>query len=209
MSAGHHAHQFNPGEHAKIVRAVRALMVERKFQTALRQYRYEDNGHRVIFLAGSNNKGDTIFYDRDLPATIRVEKRGGGFVNCDPRIWLWWHEAVEGVLIRCYDFDYAKAHKWATAVERWAVERAGPSILGPAVTWASYSAALEPYIRNDEKDAIGNSPRDLLLEAYRGTKYLKGLERLQGSTANDNRKPDPRLVSKERMAAVPLFARAA
>jgi hypothetical protein len=174
MSAGHrHGHPVE----AKELREVRALLREPKFSRALKRYTIEDNDHRVIYLAGSDNAGTTVFYDRDLPKTIRLAKKSGGFKSVDPRPFLRWHETVEGILIRLYGFDYYKAHRWATGIERYEVERAG-------FVWASYEKALRPSIHADETDAVNdNCPRTLLLEAYRGSKFFKPLLALQQKKA--------------------------
>jgi hypothetical protein len=174
MSAGHrHGHPVD----AKELREVRALMRDKRFQTALRRYTIADNDHRVIYLAGSDNAGTTVFYDEDLPAKSRIARKVGGSALVDPRKFLWWHEAVEGILIRLYGFDYYKAHRWATAVERVEVEKAG-------FIWTSYERVLRPFIHADEDDAVNdNSPRTLLLEAYKGSKFYKPLLALQTKKA--------------------------
>jgi hypothetical protein len=170
MSAGHrHGHPVD----AKELREVRALLREPKFERALKRYTIDDNDHRVIYLAGSDNAGTTVFYDEDLPETIRIAKKAGGFKSVDPRKFLWWHEAVEGVLIRVYGFDYYKAHRWATAIEKFEVERAG-------FVWSSYEKTLRPFIHTDEEDAVNdNCPRTLLLTAYEGSKFYKPLLAMQ------------------------------
>ena len=174
MSAGHrHGHPIEREELAE----VRAMMREPKFERALAKYTIDDNDHRVIYLAGSDNAGTTVFYDAELPETIRIAKKAGGFKSIDPRQFLRWHETVEGVLIRIYGFDYYKAHRWATAIERREVERAG-------FVWSSYEKALKPFIHADETDAVNdNCPRTLLLTAYVGSKFYRPLLAMQRKAA--------------------------
>jgi hypothetical protein len=174
VSAGHrHGHPVD----AKELRVVRALIRDKAFRRALDRYTIDDNDHRIIYLAGSDNAGTTIFYDKDLPQTIRVARKSGGIKSVDPRPFLHWHEAVEGVLIRLHGFDYYKAHRWATAIERFEVERAG-------FVWSSYEKALRPFIHADEAEAVNdNCPRALLLEAYEGSKFYKPLLAMQAKKA--------------------------
>jgi len=169
VSAGHrHGHPVD----AKELREVRALMRDKRFQLALRRYTIADNDHRVIYLAGSDNAGTTVFYDADLPAKIRIAGK-----MIDPRPFLKWHEVVEGILIRLYGFDYYKAHRWATAIERLMVEKAG-------IVWKLYQAALRPFIHADEVEAVNdNCPRTLLLEAYKGSRFYKPLLAMQRKAA--------------------------
>jgi hypothetical protein len=169
MSAGHrHGHPVD----AKELREVRALMRDKRFQAAMRRYTIADNDHRIIYLAGSDNTGTTVFYDEDLPAKIRIAGK-----MIDPRPFLRWHEIVEGILIRLYGFDYYKAHRWATAIERLEVEKAG-------IEWKRYQDALKPFIHADEVDAVNdNCPRTLLLTAYEGSKYYKPLLAMQRKAA--------------------------
>jgi len=173
LSAGHrHGHPIDAEE----IATCKAMMREPKFKRARAKYTIEDNAHRVIYLAGSDNAGTTTFYDKDLADKIRIAKKRGGFASVDPRKFLRWHEIVEGILIRLYGFDYYKAHRFATAIERMMVERAG-------FVWSSYEKALRPMIHDDEGDSAKGSPSTLLLVAYRGSKWYRALERLQRKAA--------------------------
>src|SRR5579883_648424 len=74
MSAGHR--RGHPIRAEEKMRAV-AMMREPRFRRALHQYGREDNSHRIVFLAGSDNAGRTIFYDKDLPEKLRIRRRDG------------------------------------------------------------------------------------------------------------------------------------
>ena len=166
MSAGHH------GAHLKQdLAACLLLMRDQRFQAGLRRYRRVDEKHRIPFLAGSDNAGETVYYDESLPRRIRVDGK-----PIDPRKFIWWHETVEGVLIRLYHFDYARAHRYANAIEKMKVEKAG-------IRWAGYERALEPFIRKDEHELAGKNPPDLLLEPYRGTRWYRVLASEQRKAA--------------------------
>ena len=147
----------------------RRMIANKRFQAALRGYTDTDGSKCIPYLAGSDESGTTVFFDEHLPAKISVRKNGT-LKSLDPRPFLRIHETVEGVLIRLYGFDYAKAHRYATCEERAAVEAAG-------IAWRSYETALEPMIRIDEHDKPTNMPKNLLSAAYKGTKYYTALQK--------------------------------
>lgn len=173
MSAGHFGHHHIKAEERA---AAIAMLREPRFKSALLRYTREDNAHRVIFLAGSDKDGTTVFYDEDLPAKIRMARKGGKIELGDPRPFLRWHETVEGILIRLYGFTYAKAHLYATAIERMMLERAG-------WIWASYQKALKPFIRTDETDLAKGTPKTLLTVAYKGTRWYPEIQRAMRKAA--------------------------
>lgn len=167
MSAGHHhGHPIRAEEAAKAV----AMLKERRFQAALRRYTKADNSHRIVFLAGSDNEGETVFYDKDLPQKLKLRRKDGRLEATDPRRFLWWHEAPEGVLIRLYGFDYDKAHLYATAIEKRHVEAAG-------FDWNDYERKLEPFVHDDEGDSAKGTPKNLLTLAYRNSRWWPEIEK--------------------------------
>lgn len=168
MSAGHrfNAHPIRAEQKTDAL----ALLHEPRFRKALRNYTKENGSHRIVFLAGSDTEGRTVFFDKDLPAKLKINRRGGRAEMVDPRQFLWWHEAAEGVLIRDYGFGYYKAHLYATAIERSKVEAAD-------YDWNSYQRALKPCIRADEDDSAAGTPKNLLTDAYKHSRWWPEIQR--------------------------------
>jgi hypothetical protein len=176
VSSGHRSgrrHQFSPQERNK----ARQYLREPKFKSALANYSKTDDTYAIPYLAGSDNNGTTVYYDKSLPKRIRVQRKSGAWESIDPRKFLWWHEAPEGILIRDYGLGYPPAHCIATVIERMHVEASG-------YDWDSYDAALRPSIRDDESEIEGSNPPTLLLTPYKGTHWYKILAREEKGQAH-------------------------
>lgn len=170
MSAGDQGHQEQSAERRHHDQLLESLLSSPRFAAAVRGYTKEDDSCDVPFLGGSNNAGDTIYFDRSFVAAIkkgRVKYDGKPF---DPRPFLKIHEAVEGAAIRLlhanYDTDNAQklpgGHLIATWAERRAVDHAG-------LNWKRYQNALRPFIRKDEIETVRKPPPDLLKVPYLNT----------------------------------------
>lgn len=149
------------------------LLAQPAFTQAVSAYSKEDDSGDVPFLGGSNNAGDTVFFDRSFVAAIKAGRVRYDGKPYDPRPFLKVHEAVEGAAIRLlganYDTDNANGlpggHLIATWAERRAVEHAG-------MNWARYQNSLRPWIKIAEKEKAKKPPADLLKVPYAGTPQM-------------------------------------
>jgi hypothetical protein len=162
VSTGHHHAGHNKPIDAEHSRELEMMLANPQFAAAVAAYRNEDDTFDIPYLGGSGTDGATVFYDRHFVAAIKAGQVKLNGQPIDPRKTLKVHESIEGAEIRLLKFDYTKAHDIATIAEHHAVDHLGWN-------WAAYSAALEPYIRTDERETITNPPPNLLLDAYRGT----------------------------------------
>lgn len=101
MSAGH-LHSSHPinAEHERLLAQ---LLDDPQFSKAVSAYTKRDNDHQIPFLAGSNNAGDTIYWDRDFYAAVKAGKVKYDGKPYDPTPFTDVHEAVEGAAIRTKD----------------------------------------------------------------------------------------------------------
>ena len=184
MSAGHQTvPPAAPGsvEQQHHTALLEQLLADPKFSAAVQAYTKEDDSRDIPFLGGSNNAGDTVFFDRRFVEAVKAGKVLYDGKPFDPRPFLKIHEAVEGAAIRLlgtnYDTDNAKGlpggHLIATWAERRAVQHAG-------LDWVKYQAALKPWIRADEHEQVTNPPPDLLTVPYRGTPQAREVEKSPG-----------------------------
>jgi len=141
MTAAHSHSAPHPIE-AKERKELARIRSEPKFKQAYAKYRKENSEFHIPYLAGSDKQGTTVYFDPRTPQAARKT--------------IAIHEKTEGVLIRLYGFDYAKAHKYATQAER--------EVVGDR--WRTYQAALEEPIRQAEKAPKRNMPPDLLQASY-------------------------------------------
>ena len=171
MSSGHQHPQEQSVEYDQHSALLEQLLTNPQFAAAVQAYSKEDDQYDIPFLGGSNNAGDTIYFDRQFVDAIKAGKVLYDGKPYDPRQFLKVHEAVEGAAIRLlhanYDTDNAQGlpggHLIATWAERRAVEHAG-------YDWAKYQASLEPWIKADEAEkATGKTPPDLLNVPYVGS----------------------------------------
>lgn len=144
-----HSHKARPCEEGER-RELKRIMNEPKFKHAYAKYTKTDAEHHIPYLAGSSKDGTTVYFDHRAPQSSRKT--------------IAIHEKVEGVLIREYGFDYAKAHKYATEAER--------EVVGSR--WKTYQAGLEEPIRQAEHAPKRNLPPDLLEAAYLGKPFDRG-----------------------------------
>lgn len=168
-------HPVDRAEEAELDRIWR----EPRFQEALQRYTKRDPSQNIPYLAGSDNEGETVFEDREFAKYVHEGKfkyKGEPF---DPTEFLILHEAVEGVLIRLYKFDYDKAHRLATIAERLAVEAAG-------YEWVAYQEAFKEPIARAEKESGEGAPRNLLAVAYEGSPIYRKIEANEGVTVHDS-----------------------
>src|SRR5271156_5539119 len=71
-----------------------ALLDDAKFQRALQRYIRDNDKHDTAYLAGSEDDGQTIDFDRDFVSAIhggKIKYRGHAY---DPRPFLRCHDAV-------------------------------------------------------------------------------------------------------------------
>lgn len=183
MSAGHHHHD-KAGTAAELAELER-YMADPRFDQAWAKFKYEDDSHDVAYGAGSNNVGDTVFYDDDFYRDIQAGKVLYDGKPFDPRRFIDIHEIVEWILIVLFGLDYAKAHRLATLAERSAVEHAG-------LDWEKYSSSFQRDLTADEAEGPERMPHDILLVAYEGSKLYAPLARMQGLPAGDEGRADER-----------------
>lgn len=136
--------------------AVTRAMSRPTVKAQLQRHRQLDRTHDIPYLAGYSANGNTVYIDRHIPIEIPVGDRG--LVDVTP--YLLTHEEVEKSLIDALGYHYRKAHSIATIIEHMLVKENG---LEPP----EYEAALKPYIKGAEHEAMQNPPTDLDLTPYR------------------------------------------
>lgn len=173
MNSGHR-HQGGFGINSQVLdRYLKAEGVQRE----LYSFRNTDKEHDIPYTGGYSKDGSTIYFDRHLPATIKLE-RDGVVKEIDPFPYLSMHESLEKTLIDQLGFSYEHAHQLATAYERRGVLQG----VGPG-WWDPYQKALEKYIRSDQHEKLKKVPKDLDLTPYKDehdTGLLEHLEKLVG-----------------------------
>lgn len=179
MTTGHGGVDRYPAgspQHEAHTQFLHRLLDQPQFSAAVQAYRRIDENHDVPFLGGSNNAGDTIYFDRHFAQAVKAGRVKYDGQPYDPRPFVMVHEAVEGAAIRLLGLHYDKpkdgmpgAHEVATWAERRALQHAG-------YDWAKHQAALDPWIKAGEHERVTNPPPDLLVEPYKGTPEDKKVE---------------------------------
>lgn len=193
MSVGH-LHRPNGAIDPARERELETLLANAEFRAAVSAYDLEDCDHDVPYVGGSLTDWRTIVWDRHLCAAIAARKFLIAGKPEDPRPTGKVHEAIEGAIIHLWelcrkllgwpetDEKYPRAHDIADVAEHHAVLERGWK-------WGPYQAAWKPFIRTEEREAIVNPPRNLLLDAYKGTPLYAKLSSIRsGMLPRDERR---------------------
>jgi hypothetical protein len=129
-------------------------------QRELYSFRNVDKEYDIPYTGGYSKDGSTIYFDRHLPDTIKLE-RDGEVKEVNPFPYLLMHESLEKTLIDQLGFKYEHAHQLATAYERRGVLQG----IGPG-WWDPYQKALAKYIKADQHEKLSKIPKDLDLTPY-------------------------------------------
>ena len=109
----------------------------------------------VPYLAGASADGKTIYIDKQLPATIKVDGK-----EYDPTAALVAHESAESAAMRLQGENYQQAHRTHGLVaEKAVVELDG-------INWPAYNKALHPLILAAEARKDITPPPDLDKRPY-------------------------------------------
>jgi hypothetical protein len=205
MSSGHHTQGHHDPIDPRFEHQLALLMDDPVFVKAVAAYRKEDDGHDVAYLAGSNEDGETIDFDRHFAAAIEAGKVKYEDQAYDPRPFIRVHEAIEGAILRgqfqpeswvlgpIKGSGYPNpAHDIALVAERRTIEHAG-------LDWKKYSDPLEPFIKEDEEEQIKNPPPDILRQPYEtqtGSTNQKVFHRMISASSHPSggRRADRQLV---------------
>lgn len=103
----------------------------------------------VPYLAGYSKDGNTVYLDKDLPKTIKID---GKEIDVAEEIAI--HELAEKTFEDRLGFSYDKAHRLATHSEETEVKKHD---LVPK----DYEKALHPFIKRAESKKKVNLPFDL------------------------------------------------
>ena len=153
-----HRHQESPGiSNAKLEQ----LRRDPRVTPLLWRVWKKNSDYDIPFIAGYNDDGTVIYFDRHLPERVTLQHDGRKSREFDPREFYRIHETWEKSLIDGLDWGYYPAHRVATAMEKRAVlERLGPQ------WWMPYTEMSDQYAKDDEHELIKRVPSDLDLTPY-------------------------------------------
>lgn len=156
LSSGH-SHHEGFGLNSQ---ALDRLLKNESVQQHLNRPKEVSHGYDIPYLGSYSSDGNRLYFDRHLPDELTIYLDGKKVIF-DPIPTLILHESLEKALIDVLHYDYAPAHKAATAYERRGVlERLGPGM------WDPYQRVLEKYIKADEHEKLVKVPKDLDLTPY-------------------------------------------
>ena len=120
-----------------------------------------DDTHTVPYGAGISQDGQTVYVDKNLPATIRVKRQDGSIAEMDPRKYLAIHEPTEYDAMEKGGEDYTTAHEeHANPAERAIVEHDGWN-------WTDYNNKILAEIAKVSAPEDANDvPKDLYEKPY-------------------------------------------
>lgn len=174
MSTGHKHHRPTQPIDPARQRELETLLANPQFAAAVSAYKLEDCTHDVPYVGGSLTDWRTVCWDRKFCQAVQQGKFLIGGKPEDPRPCGRVHEATEGVIIHLWELcrqllgwpetteKYPRGHDIADVAEHHAVLHKG-------WPWPDYQAGWRPFVRLDERETITDPPRNLLLDAYRGT----------------------------------------
>ena len=162
MSSGHRHHE-GFGLNSQILDR---LLKNEKIQQELNWPHEINKDYDIPYLGSSSKDGKTIYFDRHLPKTVKLE-RDGIVKEIDPIQFLTMHESLEKTLIDQLNWTYSEAHKAATAYERRGVLQ----WLGPG-WWDPYQRQMEKFVKADEHEKLKKVPRNLDTTPYLGDEPL-------------------------------------
>lgn len=171
MSSGDHDHAVGEQDAAAHQAFLKKLLDNPRVVRAIQHYTKENDSYDIPFLGGSNNAGDTVYFDKSFVAAIKAGKVKYDGKAYDPRRFLKVHESVEGACIRVlgcnYDTDNKAGLPGGHLIATWAEHRA---VADSGLDWNKYQASLKGWIVKDEAEQAKNPPPDLLKVPYVGTK---------------------------------------
>jgi hypothetical protein len=130
------------------------LMLDRALDAILRRVKL-DRQHDIPYLAGYSEDGKTIYIDRHMPRSFKLQGR-----TVDTDRFLILHEEVEKMLIDRLGLHYLHAHQIATRAEQAAVRAAG-------VNWSDYDRFMQKYVKRIGDERLTKLPKDLDTKPYR------------------------------------------
>ena len=130
------------------------LMLDRALDAILRRVKL-DRRHDIPYLAGYSEDGKTIYIDRHMPRSFKLQGR-----TVDTDRFLILHEEVEKTLIDRLGLHYLHAHQIATRAEQAAVRAAG-------VNWSDYDRFMQTYVKRIGDERLTKLPKDLDTKPYR------------------------------------------
>src|SRR5437868_11197754 len=128
---------------------VSSLMLDRALDAIVRRVKKLDRSHDIPYLAGYSEDGKTIYIDRHMPKSFKVDGRE---IATDRYLIL--HEEVEKTLIDQLGLHYLHAHQIAARAEQAAVRAAG-------VTWRAYDGFMQKYVKEIGDERLTKVPADL------------------------------------------------
>src|SRR5262249_27813203 len=142
------------------------LMLDRALDAIVRRVKKFDRNHDIPYLAGYSIDGKTIYIDRHMPRTLKVEGR-----DVDTDRFLILHEEVEKTLINQLGLHYLHAHQIAARAEEAAVRAAG-------LRWRDYDRFMQKYVKRIGDERLRKVPPDLDLKPYRDEHDFDLLKRM-------------------------------
>ena len=142
------------------------LMLDRALDAIVRRVKKFDRNHDIPYLAGYSIDGKTIYIDRHMPRTLKVEGR-----DVDTDRFLILHEEVEKTLIDQLGLHYLHAHQIAARAEEAAVRAAG-------LRWRDYDRFMQKYVKRIGDEHLRKVPPDLDLKPYRDEHDFDLLKRM-------------------------------
>jgi hypothetical protein len=134
---------------------VSSLMMDRALDSICRHVKKFDRKHDIPYLAGYSLDGKTIYIDRHMPRSLKVQ---GRLIDTDRFLIL--HEEVEKSLIDQLGLHYLHAHQIATRAEEAAVRAAG-------IKWRDYDRFMQKHVKSIGDERLKKVPKDLDLKPYR------------------------------------------
>jgi len=125
------------------------LMLDRALDAIVRRVKKFDRNHDIPYLAGYSIDGKTIYIDRHMPRTLKVEGR-----DVDTDRFLILHEEVEKTLIDQLGLHYLHAHQIAARAEEAAVRAAG-------LRWRDYDRFMQKYVKRIGDERLRKVPHEV------------------------------------------------
>jgi hypothetical protein len=145
---------------------ISSLMLDRALDAIVRRVKNLDRNHDIPYLAGYSIDGKTIYIDRHMPRTLKVDGR-----DVDTDRFLILHEEVEKTLIDQLGLHYLHAHQIAARAEEAAVRAAG-------LRWRDYDRFMQKYVKRIGDERLRKVPPDLDLKPYRDEHDFDLLKRM-------------------------------